>query len=176
MDKKLILLIIITTIFILILYYLNQTYEQNFNKSIYVITLDNKNNKNYYEIGLKEHKRKTKKFISNNMTTYELKNCYDPYNVEVSNKPTMDSCKIYNDNKIVEIPEEFYVIIEQTSKIEHAIMTNKIMVVDNNYFVQVSLNVNLWDPYKLYKYDPETKKLNLIYTFNNEDVIGIKIK
>lgn len=176
MDKKLILLIIITTIFILILYYLNQTYEQNFNKSIYVITLDNKNNKNYYEIGLKRHKRKTKKFISNNIAIYELKNCYDPYNVKVSNKLTMDSCKIYNNNEIVEMPKEFYDIIEKTSKIEQAIMTNKIMVVDNNYFVQVSLNVNLWTPYELYKYDPKTKKLNLIYVFDNEDVIGIKTK
>lgn len=176
MKKKLILLIIIITIFILILYYLNQAYKQNFNKSIYVITLNNENNKKYYEIGLKKHKRKTKKFISNNMTIYELKNCYDSYNVKFSNKLTMDSCKIYNNNEIVEITKDFYDIIEKTSKIEHSIITNKIMVVDNNYFVQVSLNVNLWSPYELYKYDPKTKKLNLIYIFDNEEVIGIKTK
>jgi Tfp pilus assembly protein PilE len=176
MNKKVILLIVIITILSLILFSSYQNYKQNFNESIYVITLDKENKENYYEIGLKEHKRKTTKFISDNMTVYELKNCYDSYNVKVSNKLTMDSCKIYNDNEIIKMPEEFYDIIEKTSKIEHAILTNKIMVVDNNYFVQVSLNVNLWTPYELYRYNPKTKKLNLIYTFNNEDVIGIKIK
>ena len=36
------------------------------------------------------------------------------------------------------------------------------------------INVNLWTPYKLYKYDKKRNKLKLVYTFDNENVVGIK--
>ena len=56
------------------------------------------------------------------------------------------------------------------------IIGNTIIKVNDEYYVVVELNVNLWSPYELYKYSKEKNKLKLIYTFYGEEVIGIKNK
>lgn len=66
-------------------------------------------------------------------------------------------------------------MVTQVSKINRDIIGNKIFVIDNLYFVEVELNVNMWSFYELYYYDIKNNKLIKYYTFDNVDIIWIKI-
>ena len=61
-----------------------------------------------------------------------------------------------------------------SKKEKHSIIGATIIKRNDEYYVVVELNVNLWTPYKLYKYDKKRNKLKLVYTFDNENVVGIK--
>ena len=52
----------------------------------------------------------------------------------------------------------------------------KIMEVNEEYFVIVNLNVNMWNPYRLYHFDNDDIKLKELYTFDNKDIIGVSLK
>lgn len=52
----------------------------------------------------------------------------------------------------------------------------KIMKVNEEYFVIVNLNVNMWNPYRLYHFDNDDIKLKELYTFDNKDIIGVSLK
>ncbi len=79
-----------------------------------------------------------------------------------------------NGNK-VEITPIISSIFEETAKLEHDIMRMEIIKDKEEYFVFVSLNVNLWTPCTLYYFNQNSSKLIELYTFDYEIVTGIKI-
>ena len=84
--------------------------------------------------------------------------------------------KVLDNDEEVEMTDTIKKIINQASKIEHDIIMNKIIKIDDQYFVVIELNVNLWTPYEFYYYNNKKDKLVEIETFDNYDVVGIKIK
>lgn len=171
----LIIIIVLITLLVSYLSYNYFSYKYDFTNSIYVITEDEVNsNITYYEVNDRNVKRKVNKFQSDDMIIYNAEyNCFDRF----ENTVNWDKCLIFDDNdNIVEMNEYFMDIINLVSKIDHDIIRLKIISINNEYYVVVELNVNLWTPYDLYKYDKTNKILKLIYTFDGEDVIGIKIK
>lgn len=154
---------------------------KNSKETYYLVTKDlsNGNKKNYYEINDKGQLRKVEKFKYSEIEYYKLKNCFDSYvNHDVNkvlNTYTQETCKAYdkNDNEI-ELNDTMIKMIKEASKLEHSIygFHDKIIIVDGEYFMNLSFNVNIWDPYKVYKFDG--KKLKHLYTFDNQEIIYIK--
>ncbi len=58
---------------------------------------------------------------------------------------------------------------------EHWIMDLKIYELSGCYFVRTTLNVNLWTPYELYYYDEANDALIEIYTFDDQEIIGLRL-
>ena len=178
MKNKLIL--IIAGIFIIIGFcYL--IYKNDFSNSILVITSNSSNQLNYYEINIWKNKRKTKEFKSQELEIYKVdNNCYN-HNANIEkhialNQLIIEKCTIKDDlEKNIEIKGYLEKIIKLVSEKEkHDIIGNTILKTNDEYYVVVELNVNLWTPYELYKYDKEKNKLKLIHTFDGENIIGIK--
>ena len=152
--------------------------NHNFTNSIFVITKDEETNKiNYYEINSTGKCKKKEKFKPDKMQVFTVENCYKSYinGNKVLNRLTLDTCIIYdNKDQAIEITEEFRTIVEKVSDLEHSIYKNKILRINNEYYVVVEFNVNLWSPYSLYYYDKGDDKLKHLYTFNGKDIIGLK--
>jgi ABC-type lipoprotein release transport system permease subunit len=152
----------------------------DFTNSIFVITKDeDTNNINYYEINDKERCRNKEMFEPDKMEEFTVNNCYKSYisGNKVLNRLTLDTC-IIEDNKgnDIEITEEFRKIVEKVSDLEDDIFKNKILRINNEYYVVVEFNVNLWSPYGLYYYDRGNDELKHLYTFKGKDIIGLKTK
>ena len=155
--------------------------EPLYEKPIFVITQDENNHKiHYYKVDRKNNFEKTTPFISEPINVYTVYGCTESYidhkQNKVLNKLDKEYCEIEKDGKAVEINSDFKGIINDMTELEHDIWDQKILEYKNDYYLVISLNVNLWTPYELYKYDKETKKLVKICTFDGEDVIGLKIK
>lgn len=65
-------------------------------------------------------------------------------------------------------------LLDQVAALEHSIMTAKVIRQDGEYFAVVDFNVNLWWPFRLYRYDPVADTLTLLCTFNGQDVIALR--
>ena len=152
----------------------------DFTNSIFVITEDEYTKQTiFYEVNDKENKREVKKFESNVDMVYSVSNCYDhDWDRKYKNKITWDTCKIVDENEInVEINKDFKnILLDIQKKEESSIFEIKIFEIEKNYYVAVTLNVNIWSPYNLYYYNSKNKNLEFIYTFSNKAVKGIKIK
>ena len=146
--------------------------QSNYTNSIYVVLEDQKTKKKYYnEINDRKGRRKVNKFTPDKSEIIYAKECQEFYPFIKYN------CHVTNDNdEEVEMTDTIKKIINQASKIEHDIIMNKIIKIDNQYFVVIELNVNLWTPYEFYYYNNKKDKLVEIATFDNYDVVGIKIK
>ncbi|MFA9377986.1 MAG: hypothetical protein ACERKZ_14710, partial [Lachnotalea sp.] len=129
----------------------------DFTNSIFVITKNEDiNNINYYEINDKGNCRKTEKFELDKIEEFTVNNSYESYisGNKVLNVLNLDTCIIEdNTGNEIDITEEFREIIEKVSDLEHDIFKNKILKINNEYYVVVAFNVNLWSPYDLYYYD-----------------------
>ena len=148
--------------------------------SIYVVTKNKKEKLNYYEITV-DNKKEIEKFKYDDNKIIYLQDCFQSYISYESDRSKIlnkinDECKTIDDNDIeIDKDEEINDIINNISKINHDIWGSpKIINVNGNYFVEVALNVNLWSPYDLYKY--ENGKLYHLYTFNGESIVAIKEK
>ena len=75
----------------------------------------------------------------------------------------------------MDVPPVIAEMFPEIAKLEHDLCTVQIFQIENEYFVYVELNVNLWDPCSLYYYNQEKKLLIQLCTFNNEYVQGIHI-
>lgn len=60
-------------------------------------------------------------------------------------------------------------------QIDHSIWKMKIFRGGDTYFVEVQLNVNLWDPCELYQCDTESGELKLLYTWDDAEIVGIAL-
>lgn len=183
------ILFVLSIIFssIILIHLINiKTTNDNFiysKESYYIVTKDlsHNNKKNYYEINDKGQIRKIDKFKYSEVEYYKLKDCFDSYVDHNANKVlntyTKETCKAYdkNDNEI-ELNDTMINMIKEASKLEHSIygFHEKIIIVDGEYYMNLSFNVNMWDPFKVFKFDG--KKLKHLYTFNNEEIIFIKKK
>lgn len=180
MNKKKTLIIMLVLILLFIIILLIRRYD--FKNSISVITSDHLTNElYYYKINKWKYKRKINEFKSDEIEIFEVdNNCYNDHidleNHKFLNQLNIEKCTIKDSMKNdVEINGYFEKILERVSKKEkHSIIGTAIIKENDEYYVVIELNVNLWTPYKLYKYDKKRNKLKLIYTFDNENVVGIK--
>lgn len=67
-------------------------------------------------------------------------------------------------------------VIQQAAKLEHSIMELRLLQVGENVFLYTELNVNLWCPCELYYYDPVQDRLIEVYTFNELEVVGLRVR
>lgn len=179
--KKILIIILIFTLLLVTLLLIRRF---DFNNSIFVITQNrNTNEIHYYEVNNWEYKRNINEFESDKIEVFKVDNeCYnnraDIENHIALNQLIIEKCTIKDDlEKNIEINGYIEKIIKLVSKKEkHDIIGNTIIKVNDEYYVVIELNVNLWSPYELYKYSKEKNKLKLIYTFDGEEVIGIKNK
>lgn len=148
--------------------------------SVYVVTKNKKEKLNYYEITV-DNKKEIEKFKYDDNKIIYLQDCFQSYISYESDRSKIlnkinDECKTIDDNDIeIDKDEEINDIINDISKINHDIWGSpKIINVNGNYFVEVALNVNLWSPYDLYKY--ENGNLYHLYTFDGESIVAIKEK
>ena len=59
---------------------------------------------------------------------------------------------------------------------EHWIINLRVYKVGDEYFIRTMLNVNLWTPYELFWYDAEKDELVLLHTFDNQEIVGIRLR
>lgn len=184
MKKKIIRLFLITLIICIVLGLCYFIHKNDFTKSTFVITQNtNTDEIHYYEVNNWKYKRNINEFESDKIEIFKVGNeCYNKHadieNHIALNQLIIEKCTIKDDlENNIEINGYLEKIIKLVSKKEkHDIIGNTIIKVNDEYYVVVELNVNLWTPYKLYKYSKEKNKLKLIYTFDSEEVIGIKNK
>lgn len=147
---------------------------------IFVMTMpEGKNKVKYYKVDKMNNYTKTDSFRPDPVSTYIVYGCVKSYIDsevgEVLNKPDNEYCEIKRENKNVEITGDFADIVSAMTNLKHDIFDSKILKHEDDYYLVVSLNVNLWTPYKLFKYDKESKQLVKICTFDGEDIVGLKI-
>ena len=75
----------------------------------------------------------------------------------------------------VEKTPEMNRILELGGENEHAIMAAWLIRAEDQWFLQVMLNVNLWTPYELYWYNPVSDRLVEMTTFDGKEVVGLEI-
>jgi len=179
MKKRVFLITLIICIVLGLCYFI---YKNDFSKSTFVITQNTTTNEmNYYEINNWKYKRSINEFKSEELEIFKVdNNCYnnraDTEKNIALNQLMIENCTIKDNlENNIEIKGYLEKIIKLVSKKKkHDIIGNTILRVNDEYYVVVELNVNLWTPYKLYKYSKEKNKLKLIYTFDGENIIGIK--
>lgn len=174
MKKRIILIIIFVLLFALFL-----ICRFNFNNSIFVITSDRTTNElHYYEVNNFKYKRRINEFDSDEIEIFKADyECYREIPLEQNSTREYynDDCTFKDSKEMnIEPDEDIKNIIKLVNKKNRWISGITIIKHKDEYYAGVLLNVNLWDPYELYKYDKKTNKLKLIYTFDGEEVIGIK--
>ena len=80
------------------------------------------------------------------------------------------------DGNTVPLTEDFTAILKRLDEIDHWVMTAKIMEVQGRLFVYTELNVNLWTPCTLYQYDPDSGQLTELYTWDNQEPVGLRLR
>ena len=75
----------------------------------------------------------------------------------------------------VEATPEMRRILDLGGENEHSILRAWLMRVDDLWFLQVMLNVNLWTPYELYWYNPAADSLVEMTTFDGKEVVGLEV-
>ena len=151
--------------------------KNNYDDSIFVVTKNERNELiSYREINNYGYERTVNKFEYDNNEIVYFNNCFESYlgKNKVLNKRT-NRCKILDaDNNEIIIDEKYDDIINNVANLEHNIIYSKVIKTNDNIYVVIALNVNIWSPYKLFKY--ENNQLNLLYAFDGEDIIAIKEK
>lgn len=66
-------------------------------------------------------------------------------------------------------------IFDLAAQIDHDIFHMAIIVLDDQYFVQVELNVNWQCPCEVYYYNQNTDQLGYLYRFQHKEIIGAKM-
>lgn len=133
----------------------------------------------YYSLYSNKKLKETEPFVADKTEVFTAsRDCFSSYidkrKNKVLNHLIHTELTDKNGNK-VEITPIISSIFEETAKLEHDIMRMEIIKDNEEYFVFVSLNVNLWTPCTLYYYNQNSSKLIELYTFDYEIVTGIKI-
>lgn len=175
--------IIFFTISICILVFLScWLYKDNFFNEILVETQNISDKKhNYYEINQRKYKKNISKFKIDSIT-YKISNsCFNSSNSKKDdknlNKLSLNKCRIIDqNNKEIKIKDDYKNIVKLLLKLERKIVDGKIFKIQQDYYVSVGFDSNFHTPYNLYKYNYKKNRLDLLYTFDNEKVLGIKYK
>lgn len=133
----------------------------------------------YYSLYSNKKLKETEPFVADKTEVFTAsRDCFSSYidkrKNKVLNHLIHTELTDKNGNK-VEITPIISSIFEETAKLEHDIMRMEIIKDKEEYFVFVSLNVNLWTPCTLYYFNQNFSKLIELYTFDYEIVTGIKI-
>ena len=109
----------------------------------------------------------------------------DVYNASSSLVCSNENGKIVNrikairildeNDREVEITQEFDDIVHLAAQINHDIMAFDILKTEAHTFVYIELNVNLWTPCILYYYNPETRTLSELHEWDDERVTAIRV-
>ena len=156
--------------------------DADYVESYFIIAKDVDNDKiRYYEVNGKGNKRSADKFESEKFDeVVDLDRCFESYIDRDKNKVLnkyLDNCYMINQNGEDLSNESIYQDIAiQVSLLEHDMFDIKIYKIGDEYYVTRGLNVNLYVPYDLFKYDIENNKLIRIYQTNDEEIIGFKKK
>lgn len=67
-------------------------------------------------------------------------------------------------------------VMQQAATLEHDIMELRMLRIGEETFLYTELNVNLWCPCELYWYDPAQDRLVELYTFNELEVVGLRVR
>ncbi len=178
-----IFIMLIVSFTVLVLSHKLPTFPADYTNSIYVITKNHKELNKYYEISNKRNEREIDIFNSDDyqIITFDVKKCFDAYIPEGKNQFLNvfleEGCMITDEfNEYIELPNGILKdIAKSIGNIKHPpIFRAKIYKIDNHYYPIVNYNTNLVDPYELFYYDEEEKKLISIYEFEGEDIVGIK--
>ncbi len=62
------------------------------------------------------------------------------------------------------------------AQLEHDMMSIEILETGGEYFAYVELNVNWWSPCRLFYYDRNQDRLVELYTWNDERVVGLRLR
>lgn len=134
----------------------------------------------YYSLTTDGEVNNIKAFTADKMEVFTAPahECFESYFIGYQGKSLNylnDIILTDEDGHPIEITPIISDIFEETSELEHEIFTMKIFKQGNEYFVYVELNVNWWAPCSLYYYNQDSSRLIKLHTFDNEEVIGIKI-
>ena len=178
--KIIVILVVLLLVIIRLFSYRYIKAHHDFRKSIKVMTKNDSSDQiSYYEVNSAGVHRKIKSFQSDPIQIYHVTDCYhsDIVSGKVKNLLTLDKAikTDINDKKVL-LTDTDKDVLTELSDIDHEIMKTKMININNETYVVVLLNVNLWSPYCLYHYDQKKKCLKEIKTFDGEDVIGIKLK
>ncbi len=110
---------------------------------------------------------------------------FEPDAMDVYTIP--NSCFTFSDNRVAYIrpadagghdapvTREINDICQAMRFIDHDVIGLRIFRVGGEWFASAMLNVNLWTPYRFYYYNPDTRKLQWLTTFADEDVEAVQI-
>ena len=132
--------------------------------------------------GEKQFRKVDELFASDEMEVYEVNrnHCTKPTEEQdllwMSEHWVSVIAQVEKDGELYEpdktMKRMFELVHEQA---EHWIINLKVYKVGDEYFIRTMLNVNLWTPYELYWYDAENDALVLLHTFDNQDIVGIRL-
>ena len=129
-------------------------------------------------VGLAELTRPTESFDADTPWTHTFR-CFDSYIERSENRSRVlnfreDAMLAEDDRAVLAEDPAIDRLLDQVAALEHSIISAKVIRQDGEYFAVVDFNVNLWWPFRLYRYDPVTDTLTLLCTFNGQDVIALR--
>ena len=129
-------------------------------------------------VGLAELTRPTEPFDADAPWTHTFR-CFDSYIERSENRSRVlnfreDAMLAEDDRAVLAEDPAIDRLLDQVAALEHSIMSAKVIRQDGEYFAVVDFNVNLWCPFRLYRYDPVADTLTLLCTFNGQDVIALR--
>lgn len=143
---------------------------------------NNKNNDDlcFYSLTTDGKATETEAFTPDEMEIYSapIYDCFDRYDIGFKNQCLeyiSDMISEDEDGNKVEITPIISDIFKEALAIDHDLFAMRIFKVDDEYFVYTELNVNIWYPCTLYYYNQEASKLIELYSFDDEEITGIKI-
>lgn len=132
----------------------------------------------YYTLASGNRLKLSEPFTPDAMETYEVPDdCFETY-MDDQVRSRLVRMALTNENgQAVEITPELAALFEETERtVEHEIINMNVLRVSEELFVYIELNVNLWTPCDLYYFSPETSKLIRVKRWDNEKVVGIRLR
>ncbi len=133
----------------------------------------------YYSLARNQRICLTEAFEPDPMTVYTVPwGCFESYiyrSSKVLNR--LDHMALEDaDKNPVPVSDEQAKIFHHIADLEHEMFNVRFLETNEETFVYLELNVNLWLPCCLYWYDRETDKLILLYKWDEEEVIGLHLR
>ncbi len=150
------------------------------NAGLSVLSGRQENETRYYTLASDRRMRLTDAFEPDVSATYTVPHgCFESYTDRSKNKvlnrlnymALMDA-----DQKQLTVSEKQARVFRRIAELEHDLFMIRFIETGGQIFVYIELNVNLWDPCDLYWYDPDADSLVLLHEWDNEEVIGLRLR
>ncbi len=140
----------------------------------------------YYSLANHRRIRSTEAFESDQMTILTVPNtCFESY-IDRTNRVFGRTTAVRNrldhmaledeDRNPVAVSAEQAKIFQHIAELEHDLFHIRFIETGGETFVYLELNVNLWTPCCLYWYDRETDALILLHEWDDEEVVGLRLR